>query len=279
MNTKGAKLEVNDVVLTFGGIEALRSVSFQAEASELVAIVGPNGAGKTAMLNCINGIYRPKAGDILLDGHSIAGQPLRLMGRIGVGRAFQHAELFPHLTVIENLLIGRHQAFRSSTWASGFYCGRARREETEQRRQVEALIDFFELYRHRCTPVGALPYGIQKMVGVARALAAGPKLLLLDEPCTGLIREERENLARFMLRARHDLGATIVWVEHDMQMVSDLADKVVVLNYGSKIAEGLPQIVARKPEVVEAYLGNSYRVDENEPAASPVDHRLSYTRC
>ena len=262
MKRKGAKLEVNDVVLTFGGIEALRSVSFQANASELVAVVGPNGAGKTAMLNCINGIYHPHVGAILLDGHSITGQPLHRMVELGVGRAFQHAELFPHLTVMENLLIGRHRTFRAGVWASGLYTRRARQEEMDQRREIESIIDFFELYRHRFTPVSALPYGIQKMVGVARALATGPKLLLLDEPCTGLIREERENLARFILRLRHEFGPTIIWVEHDMQMVSDLADRVIVLNHGLKIAEGPPQIIAQKPEVVEAYLGSSYRFND-----------------
>ena len=178
-------------------------------------------------------------------------------GERGIGRAFQHAELFPHLTVVENLLIGRHAKFRTGLWAGGIYFGRARTEEIEERRRVEAVIDFFELYRHRDTQVGALPFGIQKMVGVARALAMEPKLLLLDEPCTGLIREERENLARFLLRISHELGPTILWVEHDMQMVSDLADRVVVLNHGAKIIEGAPDVVRRAPEVIEAYLGHA----------------------
>jgi branched-chain amino acid transport system ATP-binding protein len=255
MKRAGARLVVKDVVLSFGGIQALRSVSFEAAPSELVALVGPNGAGKTAMLNCINGIYHPRGGEILLDGETIAGHPLCRMVELGVGRAFQHAELFPHLTVIENLLIGRHRSFRAGAFMSGLYFGQARTEEVDARRRIEAIIDFFELYRHRNTPVGALSYGIQKMVGVARALSTDPKLLLLDEPCTGLIREERKNLARFILRIVHDIGPTIVWVEHDMQMVSDLADRVVVLNHGSKIAEGPPQEVAESPDVVTAYLG------------------------
>jgi branched-chain amino acid transport system ATP-binding protein len=177
------------------------------------------------------------------------------MVELGFGRAFQHAELLPHLTVMENLLIGRHRSFRAGALMSGLYFGSARTEEAEARRRIEAVIDFFEIYRHRNTPVGMLPYGTQKIVGVARALATEPKLLLLDEPCTGLIREERENLARFILRIVHDIGPTIVWVEHDMQMVLDLADRVVVLNHGSKIADGLPSQVAKMPDVVVAYLG------------------------
>jgi branched-chain amino acid transport system ATP-binding protein len=253
----GAVLEVSDVTLRFGGITAINSLSFRANPSELVALVGPNGAGKTALLNCINGIYRPNEGRILLDGVDIRARPLHEMVDIGVGRAFQHAELFPHLTVTENLLIGRHRKFRAGLWANGIYFGRARREEIEERKRVESIIDFFELYRHRDAHVGSLPYGVQKMVGVARALCMEPKLLLLDEPCTGLIREERENLARFLLRISHEIGPTIVWVEHDMQMVSDLAHRVVVLNHGALIVQGEPEMVKNHPDVIRAYIGGS----------------------
>jgi branched-chain amino acid transport system ATP-binding protein len=255
MTARGRTLELRDLTLRFGGITAISELSFNVPASELLAVVGPNGAGKTAMLNCINGIYRPTSGQILLDGADITGTPLSKMAAIGLGRAFQHAELFPHLTVIENLLVGRHPKMRAGVIDGGIYLGRARREELAERRAVEEIVDFFELYRYRNDPVGGLPYGAQKLVGVARALAVEPSVLLLDEPCTGLIREEREDLARFLLRVHHEMRPTIIWVEHDMQMVSDLADRVIVLNHGVKVAEGIPEVVRADQNVVSAYLG------------------------
>jgi branched-chain amino acid transport system ATP-binding protein len=251
----GCTVEVLDLTLRFGGVTAINGLSFTVPASELLAVVGPNGAGKTAMLNCINGIYGPTSGRILLEGKDVTGTALRKMAAIGVGRAFQHAELFPHLTVLENLLVGRHPRMRAGFLSGAIYLGRARREELSERGVVEAIVDFFELYRYRDDAVGALPYGVQKLVGVARALAAEPSLLLLDEPCTGLIREERENLARFLLRVHHQMRPTIIWVEHDMQMVSDLADRVMVLNCGIKVTEGPPQAVRAHPEVIAAFLG------------------------
>jgi branched-chain amino acid transport system ATP-binding protein len=248
-------LEIRDLSLRFGGLTALNGVSLDADDGELVAIVGPNGAGKTALLNCINGVYRPATGRIVLNGRNITHVPVDKIALARVGRAFQHAELFPHMTVSENLLIGRHLLMRTGLFSGALYFGRARREEAEQRKHIERIIDFFELYRYRDAPAASLPYGVQKLVGVARALSLEPKLLLLDEPSTGLMREEKESFARFLLRTRHELKLSMLWVEHDMQMVADLSDRIVVLNQGEVIANGLPDQVRSMAEVIKAYLG------------------------
>jgi branched-chain amino acid transport system ATP-binding protein len=248
-------LDIQDLRLQFGGLTALNGVAFKVDDSVLVAIVGPNGAGKTALLNCINGVYRPTSGHIMLDGHDLTTVPVDKIALARVGRAFQHAELFPHMTVTENLLVGRHLLMRTGILSGALYVGRARREEMAQRAFIERIIDFFELYRYRDVPAGDLPYGVQKMVGVARALALDPKLLLLDDPSTGLMREEKENFARYLLRIRHELKLTVLWVEHDMQMVTDLADRIIVLNHGEVIADGTPDTVRKLPDVIEAYLG------------------------
>jgi len=248
-------LVIDNVSLGFGGLLALNKVSLRASENELLAIVGPNGAGKTALLNCINGVYRPSSGSIMLNDNDLTKYPIHKIASAGVGRAFQHAELFPHLTVTENLLVGRHMRMKTGIWSGGFYFGRARREEVEERKIIEGIIDFFELYRYRDVLAANLPFGVQKLVGVARALAIEPKLLLLDEPSTGLMREEKENFARFLLRMRHELGLTILWVEHDMQMVAELSDNMLVLNHGTVIAHGRPEAVRENKEVIEAYLG------------------------
>lgn len=259
-------LQIEDLTLRFGGLTALNRVSLNAASNELLAIVGPNGAGKTALLNCINGVYRPDTGHIRLDGQELTSLFVSKIARAGVGRAFQHGELFPHMTVTENLLVGRHLLMKTGILSGALYFGRARREERTERKHVERIIDFFELYRYRDVPAANLPYGTQKLVGVARALALDPKLLLLDEPSTGLMREEKENFARFLLRIRHDMRLTVLWVEHDMQMVTDLADRIVVLNYGEVIADGPPDVVRQNARVIEAYLG----ADDSEGAQISV---------
>lgn len=250
-------LEIRNVTLVFGGLTALDDVTFSVGDGQLCAVVGPNGAGKTALLNCINGVYRPRKGAIIVDGRDITSTPIDKIALARVGRAFQHSELFPHMTVMENLLVGRHLLMKTGIFSGALYFGRARREENKQREIIEKIIDFFELYRYRNVAVANLPYGVQKLVGVARALALDPKLLLLDEPSTGLMREEKENFARYLLRIHHEIAATILWVEHDMQMVTDLADKIVVLDYGHVIAEGDPEVVRNDPRVVEAFLGTN----------------------
>ena len=253
----GVALRVEKLVLKFEGLTAVDEVDLEVPEGGLAALVGPNGAGKTSLLNCVSGVYHPTAGAIHLAGRRIDGLPPHQIAALGVGRTFQFVELFRHMTVLENLLLGRHLHMRTGVLAGGLFWGPARREEAAQRERVEAIIDFLELERQRKELIGNLPYGIQKLVGVGRALAMEPRLLLLDEPSTGMNRQEKEDLARFLLRIKHERDVTILWVEHDMQLVGDLADRMAVLHYGRKIAEGTAQEVLNDPAVVEAYLGVS----------------------
>jgi branched-chain amino acid transport system ATP-binding protein len=251
-----AELEVRNLSLQFGGLVALDNVSFAVERGELFALIGPNGAGKTSLLNCISGIYRGR-GQISFRQTELSGRPPHEVARLGIARTFQHVELFPHMTVVENLLTGRHARVRTNPFAEMLFLPSVRREEIAQREAVERIIDFVELERYRHVPVGSLPFGIQKIVGFARALALDPAVLLLDEPSAGLNRDEREDLARFILRIKHNLNIAMIWIEHDMQMVADLADRIHVLDYGRTLAEGSPDAVLRDERVVAAYLGHS----------------------
>ena len=251
-----AELSVQHLHLRFGGLTVLDDVSFTVARGELFALIGPNGAGKTSVLNCISGIYRG-SGAILFRGAEIAGQAPHHIAQLGLARTFQHGELFPQMSVLDNLLTGRHARIRTNPLAEMLFLPSVRRAEIAHREAVERIVDIVELERYRHATVGSLPFGLQKLVGFARALALEPSIILLDEPSAGLNREEREDLARFILRLKHDLGMTMIWIEHDMQMIADLADRIHVLDYGRTIAEGTPGTVLTDPNVLAAYLGTA----------------------
>jgi branched-chain amino acid transport system ATP-binding protein len=260
-----AELEVEDLSLRFGGLQVLDGVSFAVDAGELFALIGPNGAGKTSVFNCISGLYRG-AGRILFAGRDISKLAPAQIARLGLGRTFQHGELFPHMSVLENLMTARFARVATTLLDDMLLTRRARREETRHRDKVEEIIEFVELERYRYASVDDLPFGIQKVVGFARALATEPRLLLLDEPSAGLNRDEREDLARFVLRIKHELRIPMIWIEHDMQMIADLADRIHVLHYGKTLASGAPEAVLGDARVIEAYLGPSQMHRAMSPA-------------
>ena len=248
-------LRVEGVSLGIGGLGILSDVSFNVNRGELLALIGPNGAGKTSLLNCISGIYTPIAGRLMFQGRDLGRMRAHEVAREGIARTFQTTELFRHLTVLENLLAGRHTKMKRGLLSNGFFWGKTIREEVEQREPIERIIAFLELGTYRKTVSSNLPYGTQKIVGLGRALAMEPTILLLDEPSAGMNRQEKEDIARFITRIKRELGITMIWVEHDMQMVSDLADRIIVLNFGTKITEGPPERVFSDPEVIRIYSG------------------------
>jgi branched-chain amino acid transport system ATP-binding protein len=250
-----AILEVEALSLAFAGVRALDGVSLSVGKGELVAVIGPNGAGKTSLFNCISGSYVPAAGRVCLEGVELVGRPPHAIAALGVGRMFQNLALFEHLTVLDNLMLGRHHLYRTRFFHDVFFAARTRAEEVQHRRRVEEIIDFLDLERWRKMPAAILPYGVRKRVELGRALAMEPKLLLLDEPAAGLNREETEDMARFILDIQAELGVTEIVIEHDLRLVMDVADRVVVLDFGKKIAEGAPREVAEHPDVVAAYVG------------------------
>jgi len=248
-------LSVEGVSLSFGGVKALADVSFDVRSHEVRAIIGPNGAGKSSLLNVLNGVYHPQRGKIRFKGKEFSDMKPHEAAVMGIARTFQGIALFKGMTVLDNIMTGRNLRMRSGILAQALRIGPAEREEIEQREQVERIIDFLEIQAWRKTPVGRLPYGLQKRVDLGRALAAEPQMLLLDEPMAGMNLEEKQDMCRFILDANDQLGTTLVLIEHDMSVVMDISDRVVVLDYGRKIADGVPDEVRATPAVVDAYLG------------------------
>jgi branched-chain amino acid transport system ATP-binding protein len=248
-------LDVKNVSLAFGGVKALENVSFDVREGEIRAIIGPNGAGKSSMLNVINGFYHPQDGEITYKGRTRKQMRPHDAAAQGIARTFQNIALFKGMTTLDNIMTGRNLKMRVNLLLQALHIGPARREETEHRAFVEGVIDFLEIQAIRKTTVGRLPYGLQKRVELGRALAAEPDLLLLDEPMAGMNTEEKEDMCRFVLDVNDEFGTTIVLIEHDMSVVMDISDRVVVLDYGRKIADGSPDEVRANKEVVDAYLG------------------------
>jgi branched-chain amino acid transport system ATP-binding protein len=248
-------LKVEGISLAFGGVKALTNISFDVREHEVRAIIGPNGAGKSSMLNCINGVYTPQEGSITLRGETFTRMSPHRAADMGIARTFQSLALFKGMSVLDNIMTGRNLKMRSNILLQALRVGPAQNEELRHRAFVEQIIDFLEIQAYRKTPVGRLPYGLQKRVDLGRALAMEPNLLLLDEPMAGMNTEEKQDMCRFILDVNDEFGTTIVLIEHDMGVVMDLSDRVVVLDYGKKIGDGAPDEVRSSPEVIAAYLG------------------------
>jgi branched-chain amino acid transport system ATP-binding protein len=248
-------LSVEGISLAFGGVKALSDVSFDVRQSEIRAIIGPNGAGKSSMLNVINGVYHPQQGSVRFKGEVRRRMDPHRAASQGIARTFQNIALFKGMSVLDNIMTGRNLKMKSTLIEQAMWFGRSRREELEHREKVEHIIDFLQIEHIRKTPVGRLPYGLQKRVELARALAAEPVLLLLDEPMAGMNVEEKQDMCRFILDVNDEFGTSIVLIEHDMGVVMDISDRIVVLDYGRKIADGYPAEIRSNQAVIDAYLG------------------------
>ena len=251
-------LEVEGVSLSFGGVTAINDISFDVREHEVRAIIGPNGAGKSSMLNVINGVYHPQQGRIRFAGETFTDMDPHRAAKMGISRTFQNIALFKGMSVLDNMMAGRNLRMTSGIFAQALRLGGAEREEIRHREAVERIIDFLEIQAHRKTPVGRLPYGLQKRVDLGRALAMEPRLLLLDEPMAGMNLEEKQDMCRFILDVNDEFGTTIVLIEHDRGVVMDISDRVVVLDYGRKIGDGVPDQVRSSQAVIDAYLGVSH---------------------
>ena len=253
-----AFFEVKNLSISFGGLKALDNISFEVKKGEIYAIIGPNGAGKTTLLNCINGIYKPTKGRILFNDQNIRGKKPDKVARMGIARTFQNIELFNNMNAMENIMVGRHLYMKTGLFRGAFLWGKnsfAGKEEIAHRRRVEEIIDLLDLQSARNKFVGGLPYGVQKQIELARALACDPEFLLLDEPCAGMNAEEKQDMIFWVKDIQDELGITIMLIEHDMTMVMDISDRILAINFGKTITEGAPQEVQKHPEVLLAYLG------------------------
>ena len=252
-----AELEVKKITLNFGGVMALHDVDLTVRTGELVSVIGPNGAGKTSLMNCITGYYHPQKGAILFNGEEVAGHHPHEITKKGIGRTYQNIELFPGITVLANMLLARHLYCDYGIGKAAIFSSSVQKQEVRHRQVLEELIDFLEMQPIRKKPVGSLPYGMRKRVELGRALALEPKLLVLDEPFAGMTLEEKEDMVRFLLELNSGWGQTMILVEHDMSIVMSISQRIMVLNFGERIAEGTPEVIQNHPEVVKAYLGET----------------------